>query len=640
MKASILIALFLTALMLCTSISKAQVALAAAPEGFNKVRQGIAQGVNEIYTYKSKTVGAVRNVRIYTPPGYSKKVKYPVLYLLHGIGGDENEWLNGAAPHVIFDNLIADGKMKPMIVVMPNGRAIKDDRATGNIFEKSKVEAFATFEKDLLNDLIPFVEKKFSVNKMREFRAIAGLSMGGGQSLNFGLTNLDRFAYVGGFSSAPNTKMPNELVADPAQAKALLKLLYIACGDQDGLITMSKRTHDYLVEHDVPHIYRVIAGGKHDFDVWKDDLYQFVHLIFKPLDNPGLLYGLKNAYKGKFFIGTAMNTPQITGRDTVSLRLIQQHFDAIVAENCMKSGPMQPKEGEFDFKLSDQMVEFGVKNNMHITGHCLIWHSQAPRWFFTDSLGNTVTAEVLKERMKKHIYTVVGRYKGKIKGWDVVNEAVNDDGTYRNSKFYQILGEDFIKYAFQFAHEADPDCELYYNDYSEAIPAKRDGIARLVKNLKDQGIRIDAVGMQCHVGLDYPKLEDYEKAIQAYAAQGVKVMVTEMDVSVLPTPDWGRGADIATNVAYQEKLNPYTQGLPDSARIALDQRYADFFKLFLKYDEAFTRVTVWGISDKFSWKNGFPVRGRTDYPLLFDRNYQAKSVVSVLVKMGQDEWAN
>jgi len=636
MKGSILIALFLPALLLCNNSSKAQVALPAAPEGFNQVQVGIARGTIELYTYKSKTVGAVRNVKIYTPPGYSKKVKYPVLYLLHGIGGDENEWINGAAPHVIFDNLIAGGKMKPMIVVMPNGRAMKDDRATGNIFERDKVEAFAVFEKDLLIDLIPFVEKKFSVNKKREFRAIAGLSMGGGQSLNFGLTNLDRFAYVGGFSSAPNTKMPNELVADPSQAKALLKVLYISCGDQDGLITMSKRTHDYLVDHDVPHIYRVIPGGKHDFDVWKDDLYQFVQLIFKPLDNPGLLYGLKNAYKGKFFIGTAMNTPQIKGSDTVSLRIIQQHFDAIVAENCMKSGPMQPKEGEFNFELSDQMVEFGVKNNMHITGHCLIWHSQAPRWFFTDSLGNTVTAEVLKERMKNHIYTVVGRFKGKVKGWDVVNEAVNDDGTYRNSKFYQILGEDFIKYAFQFAHEADPDCELYYNDYSEAIPAKRDGIARLVRNLKDQGIRIDAVGMQCHVGLDYPSLEDYEKAIQAYAAQGVKVMVTEMDVSVLPTPEWGRGADIATNVAYQEKLNPYTQGLPDSARIALDQRYADFFKLFLKYDEAFTRVTIWGVSDKFSWKNGFPVRGRTDYPLLFDRNYQPKSVVPLLIKLGQE----
>lgn len=273
---------------------------------------------------------------------------------------------------------------------------------------------------------------------------------------------------------------------------------------------------------------------------------------------------------------------------------------------------------------------------MHITGHCLVWHSQAPRWFFTDSEGKDVSPEVLKERMKTHIYTVVRRYKGKIKGWDVVNEAIEDDGSYRKSKFYQILGEDFIKYAFQYAHEADPDCELYYNDYSEAIPTKRDGIAAMVKKLKDQGIRIDAVGMQCHVGLDYPSLEDYEKAIQTYAALGVKVMVTEMDISVLPMPVRNLSSDIATSVAYQEKLNPYTQGLPDSVSMALAKRYSDFFTLFLKYDDVFTRVTFWGVNDANSWKNGFPVRGRTDYPLLFDRDNQPKAVVPVLIDLAKN----
>src|SRR5574344_144204 len=345
---------------------------------------------------------------------------------------------------------------------------------------------------------------------------------------------------------------------------------------------------------------------------------------------------LKDAYAGKFVIGTAMNAQQINEEDTSSVRVIKENFNAIVAENCMKAGPIQPKEGEFDFTLADKFVEFGVKNNMHVTGHCLVWHSQAPRWFFTDSLGNQVSPEVLKERMKKHIYTVVGRYKGKVKGWDVVNEAIEDDGSYRKSKYYQILGEDFIKYAFQYAHEADPNCELYYNDYSEAIPAKRDGIARMLKKLKDQGIRIDAVGMQCHIGLDYPTLAEYEDAIKTYSALGVKVMVTEMDISVLPTPEWGRGGDIATNVSYQEKYNPYTKGLPDSARVALENRYSDFFKLFLKYDDAFTRVTVWGVNDGLSWKNGFPVRGRTDYPLLFDRKNEPKSVVKVLVDLANN----
>lgn len=345
---------------------------------------------------------------------------------------------------------------------------------------------------------------------------------------------------------------------------------------------------------------------------------------------------LKEAYAGKFVIGTAMNTPQILEQNAEEVKVIKENFNAIVAENCMKSGPMQPEEGKFNFELADKFVEFGIQNNMHITGHCLVWHSQAPRWFFTDSEGKEVSAEVLKERMKTHIYTVVRRYKGKIKGWDVVNEAIEDDGSYRKSKFYQILGEDFIKYAFQYAHEADPDCELYYNDYSEAIPAKRDGIAAMVKKLKDQGIRIDAVGMQCHVGLDYPSLEDYEKAIQTYAALGVKVMVTEMDISVLPMPVRNLSSDIATSVAYQEKLNPYTQGLPDSVSMALAERYSDFFKLFLKYDDAFTRVTFWGVNDANSWKNGFPVRGRTDYPLLFGRDNQPKAVVPVLIDLAKN----
>ena len=344
---------------------------------------------------------------------------------------------------------------------------------------------------------------------------------------------------------------------------------------------------------------------------------------------------LKDAYQGKFHIGTAMNTNQINGTDTASIEIIKNHFSAIVAENCMKSGPMQPREGEFNFELADQFVEFGVQNNKFITGHCLVWHSQAPRWFFTDSLGNEVSPEVLKERMKTHIYTVVGRYKGKIKGWDVVNEAVLEDGSYRNSRFFRILGEDFIKYAFQYAHEADPDCELYYNDYSMSNPGKREGVVAMVKKLQEQGVKIDGIGMQAHVGLDYPTLEEFEASMEAFAALGVKVMITEMDISVLPQPNWNRGADISTNIAYRDSLNPYTKGLPDSARIALDERYVDFFKVFLKHQDYVSRVTTWGVNDGDSWKNGFPVRGRTDYPLLFDRENQAKSVVQKLIELAK-----
>lgn len=251
--------------------------------GFDVQREGIAHGTIDTITYPSATVGNKRRSLIYTPPGYSKKSKYPVLYLLHGIGGDEKEWLNGGQPQVILDNLFADGKITPMIVVMPNGRAMKDDRATGNIMAADKVQAFAVFERDLLTDLIPYIEKKFSVYTDREHRAIAGLSMGGGQSLNFGLGNLDKFAWIGGFSSAPNTKTPQELVPDPVAAKEKIKLLFISCGASDGLISFSKRTHDYLQLNNIPHIY-FIEPGVHDFKVWKNGLYMFSQLIFKPVE--------------------------------------------------------------------------------------------------------------------------------------------------------------------------------------------------------------------------------------------------------------------------------------------------------------------------------------------------------------------
>ncbi|WP_288244148.1 alpha/beta hydrolase-fold protein [uncultured Chryseobacterium sp.] len=253
-----------------------------APQGFDQIKENIPHGKIDSIEYPSKTVGTVRKALIYTPPGFNKNKKYPVLYLLHGIGGDEKEWYKNGTPQIILDNLYSEGKLTPMIIVLPNGRAMKDDRATGNIMAKDKVEAFATFEKDLLNDLIPFVEKKFPVKRDRENRAIAGLSMGGGQTLNFGLGNIDKFAWVGGFSSAPNTKEPQVLLPNPQKAKEL-KLIWISCGDADGLMPFSKRISDYLRENKIPHIFYIEPGG-HDFKVWKNDLYIFSQLIFKPVD--------------------------------------------------------------------------------------------------------------------------------------------------------------------------------------------------------------------------------------------------------------------------------------------------------------------------------------------------------------------
>jgi enterochelin esterase-like enzyme len=254
-------------------------AIASAPEGFDAKRDGVERGKLETVEYDSTIVGAKRKAQVYTPPGYSADKKYPVLYLLHGIGGDEREWTRGGVANLILDNLYADNKAVPMIVVLPNGRASKDLTARDPIPKQSP--AFAAFEKELLDDLIPFIETNYSAKADRESRALAGLSMGGGQALNFGLNNLDTFAWVGGFSSAPNTRPPAQLIKDTDEATKQLKLLYVACGDRDGLFRISQGVHDMLDEKKVPHLYNVIPGGGHDFKVWKNDLYHFAQLLFR-----------------------------------------------------------------------------------------------------------------------------------------------------------------------------------------------------------------------------------------------------------------------------------------------------------------------------------------------------------------------
>lgn len=254
-----------------------------APSGFDVAQTNIPNGTIDTVSYRSTTVGSMRRAIVYTPPGYTTESEYPVLYLLHGIGGDEFEWLNNARPDIILDNLYAEGKLVPMIVVMPNGRAMEDDRAGGNVFAPERVAAFATFERDLLDDLIPFIESRYSTYKDRGNRALAGLSMGGGQSLNFGLGNLDYFAWVGGFSSAPNTRSPEALLPNPELAIEKLKLLWISCGEDDNLMHVSARTHEYLTKHNVPHIFYVEPGG-HTFEVWKNDLYIFSQLLFKSVE--------------------------------------------------------------------------------------------------------------------------------------------------------------------------------------------------------------------------------------------------------------------------------------------------------------------------------------------------------------------
>ncbi len=343
---------------------------------------------------------------------------------------------------------------------------------------------------------------------------------------------------------------------------------------------------------------------------------------------------MRKAFKDKFLIGAAVNTRQVVSTDPKVINAIRNNFSALVPENCMKPEEIHPKKDLYDWRDADALVELAQKNGQVLTGHCLIWHSQVPYWFFKDDLGQMVTRDELIARMKDHITNVVQHFKGKIKGWDVVNEAVMEDGSLRKSHFYNIIGPDFIKLAFQFAHEADPNVELYYNDYGMDNPAKREGVIKLVRELKAAGCRIDGIGMQSHVAFD-TNLDEYEKSIVAYAAEGVKVMVTELDLSVLPWPKGNYGAAVETNFEYMKEMNPYTDGLPAEKAQEQTDFFVKLFGIYLKHADIIDRVTFWGVTDGDSWKNGWPMPGRTDYPLAIDRNYQPKPFVDAIIKLAE-----
>ena len=345
---------------------------------------------------------------------------------------------------------------------------------------------------------------------------------------------------------------------------------------------------------------------------------------------------LSEATKGKFLMGVATNTFQTNGSNPAVESIIATQFSAIVPENCMKHGEIHPQENTYNFADADQFVAFGEKNKLTMTGHCLIWHSQLARWFTVDNDGKQVTAEVLKARMKEHIFTVVKRYQGKLKGWDVVNEAFEDNGKYRNSIFYKILGEEFIPLAFQYAHEADPNMELYYNDYNMYVPSKCDAVVEMVKKMKAAGIRIDAVGMQGHMIMETPSVEQMETSIKKLAAVGVKVLITEWDISILPRQNNRTSANLTDNVGYAQNLDPYREtGVPDSAIVKWNKRITDMFSLFLKYEKVIDRVTVWGLSDTGTWLNDFPIRGRKDYAVLYDRQMNPKPVVQQMIELAK-----
>ncbi len=350
---------------------------------------------------------------------------------------------------------------------------------------------------------------------------------------------------------------------------------------------------------------------------------------------------LKDVYKNAFIVGTAVNEEIISGADKASQDIVVKQFNTITPENVMKAALINPQPGVFNFEPADAVVAFGKQHNMFIVGHTLVWHNQVPAWFFTNENGKPNTKDQQIERLRNHIKTVAGRYAGKVHAWDVVNEVIDNDGSYRPTTWVNAIGngDTLVKYAFEFAQEFAPNTELYYNDFNAWRPAKRDGIVRMVKMLQKEGIRIDGVGIQGHWGLNYPKTKYIEEAIDAYATCGIKVMITELDVDVLPLTKEGQiiGQGMSDKQfqleEFKEFLDPYPNGLPDSVQAMLTNRYKELFKIFYARKDKIARVTFWGVHDGMSWKNGYPIPGRTNYPLLWNRNRKAKPALDAVLNV-------
>jgi len=347
---------------------------------------------------------------------------------------------------------------------------------------------------------------------------------------------------------------------------------------------------------------------------------------------PGALAGevpeasLKDAFADAFLVGAALSREQILGGEPETLALVARQFNALTAENVMKWEKIHPEESRFDWTAPDALVDFATAHGMQVAGHVLIWHQQTPRWVFEDADGNPASRELLLARMERHIDTVVRRYRGRVQCWEVVNEALNDDGSLRQTPWFEIIGEDYIQRAFEYAHRADPEACLYYNDYNLYKPAKRDGANRLVKRLLEQGIPVSGIGLQGHYGMGHPEnLQDFADSIAAVGALGLEAYITEFDLSVLPFPDErSRSADLSVNLELQAQLNPYADGLPAEVEQRQRERWVALFRVLLEHQDTVARVTFWGVNDGQNWKNNWPMRGRTDYPLLFDRQNRPK----------------
>lgn len=342
---------------------------------------------------------------------------------------------------------------------------------------------------------------------------------------------------------------------------------------------------------------------------------------------------LKDVFAGKFLVGAALNGRIVARADHPVRPLVARHFNSVTAGNEMKWERYNPEPGVLRPEPADAFVALAEANGQHVLGHCLFWHQQTPRWVFEDEPGQPASREVLLSRMRERVRELAARYGDRVATWDVINETFLDDGTLRDSPFTQILGPDFIPEAFRIAAEELPaGVELLYNDYNMNAPGKRAAVVAMVHDLRARGIRIDGVGMQGHWRLRTPSLEDIEASIVAFAGAGVRVHITELDIEMLPRLDGG-GADLDARQAFaaDPANNPYVDGLPAEVQTELAQRYADIFRIFVRHADAIDRVTFWGVTDGDSWLNNWPTRGRTNHPLLFDRQGQPKPAFEAVI---------
>ncbi len=344
---------------------------------------------------------------------------------------------------------------------------------------------------------------------------------------------------------------------------------------------------------------------------------------------------LKEVFREDFQIGAALNETQIYGNDPIANPIIKKHFNTITSENILKWENIHPEPALYDLKAADKYVVLGERNGMFIVGHTLVWHSQTPAWVFEDRFGNRVSRAVLLDRLEQHIRNIVGTYRGRIHAWDVVNEALNEDGTLHASPWLEIIGEDYIEKAFRFAHEADPTAELYYNDYALESEPKRKGAIKLIKKLLNQGVPLTAVGLQGHNNLSFPSRSEQDQTIKDFARIGVKVMISELDISVLPNGWDYREQNIPKNSPLWKYLNPYPTSLPAEVQDRQEQRFEELFDVYYNNRKNIKRITFWNVTDADSWLNYLPINGRTDYPLLFDRNGKAKPALSKIISNRQ-----